>query len=88
VARGRHWTSSTNGSKLSREFLALSALAAIVAAVGLTQNNTAAIIGAMVVAPLLGPNMALALGLTLGDAGLTRDAVRIQGLQPDPCSRA
>jgi uncharacterized hydrophobic protein (TIGR00341 family) len=76
VSREEIYASLSDGSKLSREFLALSALAAIVAAVGLTQNNTAAIIGAMVVAPLLGPNMALALGLTLGDAGLTRDAVR------------
>ena len=76
VSREEVYASLSDGAQLSREFLALSALAAIVAAVGLTQNNTAAIIGAMVVAPLLGPNMALALGLTLGDAGLTRDAVR------------
>jgi len=76
VSREEVYANLSDGSKLSLEFLALSALAAVVAAVGLTQNNAAAIIGAMVVAPLLGPNMALALGLTLGDAELTRDAVK------------
>jgi uncharacterized hydrophobic protein (TIGR00341 family) len=76
VSREEVYASLSDGSKLSLEFLTLSVLAAVVAAVGLTQNNAAAIIGAMVVAPLLGPNMALALGLTLGDAELTRDAVR------------
>jgi uncharacterized hydrophobic protein (TIGR00341 family) len=76
VSREEVYASLSEGSKLSREFLILSALAAIVAAVGLNQNNAAAIIGAMVVAPLLGPYMALALGLTLADAELTRDAVR------------
>ena len=40
-------------------------LAAIVAGVGLAKDNTAAVIGAMVVAPLLGPNMAIALGIVL-----------------------
>ena len=50
-------------------------LAAIVAAVGLSHDNTAAVIGAMVVAPLLAPNMAIALGLVLGDLSLVRRAL-------------
>jgi uncharacterized hydrophobic protein (TIGR00341 family) len=41
----------------------------------LARDNTAAVIGAMVVAPLLGPNMALALGIVLGDGSLVRRAV-------------
>jgi uncharacterized hydrophobic protein (TIGR00341 family) len=75
VSREEVYASISDGSKLSLDFLALTVLATVVAAVGLTQNNVAAIIGAMVVAPLLGPNIALALGLTLADAKLTRDAI-------------
>jgi uncharacterized membrane protein len=45
VSREEVYASLSEGSKLSREFLILSALAAIVAAVGLNQNNAAAIIG-------------------------------------------
>jgi uncharacterized membrane protein len=64
-----------DGAKLHRTYLALVGLAAIVAAIGLANDNTAAVIGAMVVAPLLGPQMAIALGLVLGDGTLVRRAL-------------
>ena len=57
-------------------FLIMVALATIVACVGLLKDSPAIIIGAMVIAPLLGPNTALALGTTLGDFKLLRDAIR------------
>ena len=50
-------------------------LSTIVAAIGLIENNVAVIIGAMVIAPLLGPNLALALGTALGDIALVRKAL-------------
>ncbi len=50
-------------------------ISAFVAALGLVQENTPVIIGAMVIAPLLGPNMALALGTTLGKFTLVRNAL-------------
>ena len=50
-------------------------LSAVVAAVGLLRNDVAAIIGAMVIAPLLGPNVAMSLATTLGDFTLLRRAV-------------
>jgi uncharacterized hydrophobic protein (TIGR00341 family) len=50
-------------------------LSTIVAAVGLYYNSAAIIIGAMVIAPLLGPNMALSLGTTLGDLSLLHRAI-------------
>lgn len=56
----------------SRVYLSMAVLSTIVAAIGLRQNSVAIIIGAMVIAPLLGPNMALALGTTLGDLTLLR----------------
>lgn len=51
-------------------------LSTTVAAAGLIQSSTAVIIGAMVIAPLLGPSMALALGTTLGDRALILRALR------------
>ncbi|NNF44270.1 MAG: TIGR00341 family protein [Phycisphaerales bacterium] len=56
-------------------FLTMAALSTLVAALGIVRENTAAIIGAMVIAPLLGPNMALALATTLGDLALARRAL-------------
>ncbi len=57
-------------------FLIMVGLSTLVACVGLVKNSPAIIIGAMVIAPLLGPNTALALGTTLGDLKLIRSAVR------------
>ena len=61
---------------ITRVFLAMVVLSAIVAAVGLSRNNAAIVIGAMVMAPLLGPNMALSLATTLGDTKLASRALR------------
>lgn len=63
-------------SKTTPVFLVMVALASIVASVGLIKDSPAIIIGAMVIAPLLGPNMALALGTTLGDLKMIRTAIR------------
>ncbi|WP_419810468.1 TIGR00341 family protein [Bacterioplanoides sp.] len=52
--------------KLDGHYLMLVFLSTIVAAIGLIENNVAVIIGAMVIAPLLGPNLALSLSTTLG----------------------
>lgn len=62
-------------SHLNQTYLLLTVLSAIVAAIGMIENSVAAVIGAMVIAPLLGPNLALALGTTLGDVSLTRRAI-------------
>jgi len=53
----------------------LVALSVIVAAIGLVQNNTAIIIGAMVIAPLLAPNVALSLSTTLANRRLAGKAL-------------
>ncbi len=68
-----HEVSDTLG--VTRVFLAMTILSAIVAAVGLMRDDVAVIIGAMVIAPLLGPNVALSLGTTLGDVDLIRRAI-------------
>jgi uncharacterized hydrophobic protein (TIGR00341 family) len=76
VSREELLASLTPGMRISRRFVAMIVLSAIVAAVGLIEDNVAVIIGAMVIAPLLGPNMALALATTLGDLEMARRAVR------------
>ena len=52
-------------------YIVLIVLSSVVAAVGLLRNNVVFIIGAMVIAPVLGPNVALSLGTTLGDGDLS-----------------
>ncbi len=64
------------GSKLTFDFLLLVLLSSIVAGVGLVQSDVAIIIGAMVIAPLLGPNLALAFGAALGDRPLIFNAIK------------
>ncbi len=76
VSREEVYANIADTAQLSRAYLALVILASVVAAIGLAQDNTAAVIGAMVVAPLLGPNMALALGMVLGDGPLVRSALK------------
>jgi uncharacterized hydrophobic protein (TIGR00341 family) len=75
VSREEVYASIADNAKLHRHYLSLVVLAAIVAGIGLSNDNTAAVIGAMVVAPLLGPNMAIALGIVLGDSTLVRRAL-------------
>jgi uncharacterized hydrophobic protein (TIGR00341 family) len=63
--------------KVRTTFVTFTLLASIVAAIGLQRNDTAILIGAMVIAPLLGPNVALSLAATLGDTALAARALRI-----------
>jgi uncharacterized hydrophobic protein (TIGR00341 family) len=58
-------------------FLAMVVLSTVVAAGGMLRDSVAVVIGAMVIAPLIGPNIALALGTTLGDTTLLRRAVTV-----------
>lgn len=61
-------------ARLDLNFFILVFLSTIVAAIGLLESNVAVVIGAMVIAPLLGPNLALSLGTALGDLSLVRRA--------------
>jgi len=76
VSREEIYAKISEGAVLDWDFAWMTLLSTVVAAVGLVTGNTPAVIGAMVVAPLLGPNVALALGLTLADRALMRAAVR------------
>jgi uncharacterized hydrophobic protein (TIGR00341 family) len=80
VSREEVYASIADTAQFNRGYVALVILASVVAGIGLSRDNTAAVIGAMVVAPLLGPNMALALGMVLGDGSLVRRALITNGL--------
>lgn len=76
IAREELYEDIKDAAHCSRVYLTMVALSAIVAAIGLYYNSVAIIIGAMVIAPLLGPNMAMALATTLGDLPLLWRAVK------------
>lgn len=63
-------------ASLSRDFLVLSGLSTIVAAIGMNSDGVAAVIGAMVIAPLLGPILGFSLGAGLGNFSLLKEAGR------------
>ena len=65
-----------SGAKLDSNFMYMVIMSTIVAAIGLLEDNVAVVIGAMVIAPLLGPNMALAFASTLGEAKLLWSALK------------
>lgn len=63
------------GARIDSNFLMLTLLSTVVAAIGLIEDNVAVVVGAMVIAPLLGPNIALAFGSSLGDGRLIWNAL-------------
>lgn len=75
ISREELYEDIKDAAHCSRVYLAMVTLSTVVAAIGLHNNNITIVIGAMVIAPLLGPNMALALGTTLGDLSLLRHAI-------------
>ena len=65
--------------RISWVFFAMVFFSSIVASVGILRNSVVFIIGAMVIAPILGPNVALSFATALGDIGLSRRAIRAIG---------
>lgn len=76
AARDAIYDSVEKNARLDVNFIVLVMLSTIVAAIGLIENNVAVVIGAMVIAPLLGPNLAFGLGTALGDVALMRKSAK------------
>jgi uncharacterized hydrophobic protein (TIGR00341 family) len=76
ITRQALYDDAKKGARLDYTFLLLVFLSTIVAAIGLIEDNVAVVIGAMVITPLLGPNIALALGTALGDTALMWQSLR------------
>lgn len=70
IGRAELYQYARDATDVSAPYFAMVVLSVIVAAGGMLRDQTAVVIGAMVIAPLIGPNLALALGTTLGDTEL------------------
>ena len=57
ISREELYDDVVHSAEISRVFIAQVVIATLVASVGLIRDDTAVIIGAMVIAPLLGPNV-------------------------------
>ena len=79
ISREELYQDVSDASSLSTVYLVTVALSTVVAGAGLLRGDVAVIIGAMVIAPLLGPNVALSLAATLGDTKLAIHAGRTLG---------
>lgn len=78
-AREEIYSDIRQGTALTVDYLVLTFLATIVAAIGMIQDQVAVVIGAMVIAPLLGPILAFAFAQTVGTAQLMFIALRALG---------
>ncbi len=64
------------GARMDANFALLVLLSTVVASVGLERDSVAVVIGAMVIAPLLGPNVAFAFATAIGDRALMLSAAK------------
>ena len=71
------YTQISQGIRLDITEVSLVILATTIAAIGLIQNSQVVIIGAMVIAPLLKPNMALAVATTFADLSLAIRTIKV-----------
>ncbi len=65
-----------NSSNFDFDFLALISLSTLIAALGLVRNSAAVVIGAMLVAPLMTPLVAIGFSLIQGNEKLMRSALK------------
>jgi len=68
------------GATTDTDYLLFVTLSTVVAGAALVTNNVAVLIGAMVIAPFLGPNLAFAFGAALGDRALMGQAAKTMGI--------
>ncbi len=76
ISREELYADIQETSQLSWTYVVFVILASLVAAIGILRDNLVITIGAMVIAPLLGPNVGLSLATTLADTDLARRALR------------
>lgn len=76
ISREELYEDVADSARLTMPFLILAGLSAVVAVIGLARDSVAIIIGAMVIAPLLGPNVGLALATALADSSLALRSLR------------
>ncbi len=79
IGRDELYDDLAQASRLTPVYIVMVALSTIVASVGLIRGDVAVVIGAMVIAPLLGPNVGLSLACTLGDPELAKRSLKAIG---------
>ena len=67
------------GARWNVDFIMMICLSTAIASLGLIQNSTAVVIGAMVVAPLMTPLIGSGLALVQGNTSLFRDSIKAMG---------
>jgi uncharacterized hydrophobic protein (TIGR00271 family) len=64
----------------SYRYIMLLSVSAIIASFGLLANSPAVVIGAMIIAPLMGPILGLSLGMVRGSPSLSRSSLIAEGI--------
>lgn len=70
MTREEIWNEVWGHARLDQTYLVFVVLSTVVAALGMLTDSVAVVVGAMVIAPLLGPNLAFSVGVALGDSKL------------------
>lgn len=76
ISREEIYAQASEMSQLTKIYMILVAASAFVAAVGLLNDDVAVIIGAMIIAPLLGPNIGLSLASVMGNKRFAYNAIK------------
>ncbi|MFC1659274.1 TIGR00341 family protein, partial [Pseudomonadota bacterium] len=76
ISREELYSSVSKNSNLSSTFLLLIFLSSIVAAIGMIQGSITTIIGAMVIAPLLGPIIGFSFSIATNNEDLTSQSLK------------
>ena len=77
ISRQEVYTQISQSIYLNSTEMSLVVLSTVIAAIGLLEDSQVVIIGAMVIAPLLKPNMALGVATTFGDISLAIRTIKV-----------
>lgn len=80
VTREALYDTIKTGAEVNADFIILIILSTLVATIGIMNDNLAIVVAAMVIAPLLGPNLALSFGVTLGDKDMIWEALKANSI--------
>lgn len=80
ISRAELYDDIIEFSEMNRNFIIMVVLSSVVAGIGILSESIPVLVGAMVIAPLLGPNIALAFGTVLGDIPLVRRSAVTGGI--------
>ena len=80
MSRDEIFNAVTKDVKPTATFVLLAIMSTMVAALGMLTDSLAVVIGAMVIAPLLGPNLAFAFGTAIGDRKLMFRSLQTSGV--------